>query len=135
MIGIVLITHGTLGESLIHCASHVLGERPPLLLQIGTDIHNDPVVFLEQAQQALRELEAASGGVLVLADIYGATPCNLISRLLVPGRIEGIAGVNLPMLVRALSYRHEPLEVLVEKTVTGGVGGIIHFTGEASRHG
>lgn len=133
MIGILIVAHGTLGESLIHCASHVMGERPPRLRQIGVGVHDDPIALLPQAQELIRELDRGDG-VLVLSDIYGATPCNLASKLLTPGRVEGIAGVNLPMLVRALAYRNESLEVLVEKAVAGGCGGVIHFTHEACIH-
>lgn len=134
MIGILIIAHGTLGDSLIHCASHVMGERPPQLRELGVSVQDDPVALLPHAQELVRELDQGRG-VLVLSDIYGATPCNLAAKLLTPGRVEGIAGVNLPMLVRALSYRNETLEVLVEKAVAGGVGGVIHFTHEAYRHG
>lgn len=133
MIGLLIIAHGTLGESLIHCASHVMGERPPQLRQIGVGVHDDPISLLPQALEMVKELNQGDG-VLVLSDIYGATPCNLVGKLLKPGHVEGIAGVNLPMLVRALAYRHEPLEVLVEKAVAGGCGGVIHFTHEAYIH-
>jgi PTS system ascorbate-specific IIA component len=129
MIGILIIAHGTLGDSLIHCATHVMGERPPLLKQLGVSVHDDPVDLLPLARSMVGELnEDEGGGVLILSDIYGATPCNIASRLLDPGRVEGISGVNLPMLVRALSYRNEPLHVLLEKAMSGGTGGIIHMT-------
>lgn len=131
MIGILIIAHGTLGESLIHCASHVLGSRPPLLKQLGVSVHDDPVELLPQARELVRELnEEDGGGVLVLSDIYGATPCNIACRLLEPGRVEGLAGVNLPMLVRAIAYRNEKLDSLVEKAINGGTGGILHITNE-----
>lgn len=132
MIGILVIAHGTLGESLIHCASHVLGKRPDRLRQLGVTIHDDPAALLPQARELVRELDDGDG-VLVLSDIYGATPCNIACKLLVSGRIEGIAGVNLPMLVRALSYRNEPLEVLIERAISGGLGGVIHFTPEVCK--
>jgi PTS system mannose-specific IIA component len=135
MIGILIIAHGTLGESLIHCASHVLGSRPPLLKQLGVSVHDDPAELLPQARELVRELdEEEGGGVLVLSDIYGATPCNIACRLLQPGRVEGLAGVNLPMLVRALAYRNESLDNLVEKAIVGGTGGIIHISNEIARH-
>ncbi|OGV71601.1 MAG: PTS fructose transporter subunit IIA [Methylophilales bacterium RIFCSPHIGHO2_02_FULL_57_10] len=124
------MAHGTLGESLIHCASHVLGSRPPLLKQLGVSVHDDPVEVLPNARELVRELNQEGGGVLILSDIYGATPCNIVSQLLEPGRVEGIAGVNLPMLVRAIAYRNENLETLVEKAITGGAGGILHITQE-----
>jgi PTS system ascorbate-specific IIA component len=47
--------------------------------------------------------------------------------------VEGIAGINLPMLVRALTYRNEPLDVLIEKSISGGLGGVIHITPEACK--
>ena len=132
MIGILIIAHGNLGDSLIHCASHVMGERPGQLARIGVEMHDDPVQLFPQAAELVRELDSGDG-VLVLSDMYGATPCNLACRLMQSGRVEGVAGVNLPMLVRALTYRNEPLEVLVEKAVAGGCGGVIHFTQEACK--
>lgn len=132
MIGILIIAHGTLGESLIHCASHVMGKRPDHLRQLGITIHDDPSALVPQAQSLVKELDDGDG-VLVLSDLYGATPCNIACKLLVSGRVEGIAGVNLPMLVRALNYRNEPLEILIERTITGGLGGVIHFTPEVCK--
>ena len=124
MVGILIVAHGTLGESLLHCASHVMGGRPPQLMQIGVSIHDDPAMILPQARELLRQLDEGTG-VLVLTDVYGATPGNIAARLLVPGRVEGIAGVSLPMLVRALTYRNEPLETVVAKAISGGVEGVL----------
>ena len=132
MIGILIIAHGTLGESLIHCASHVMGSRPPRLRQIGIGTHDDPAAMLPQALQMVNELDEGSG-VLILSDMYGATPCNLVGKLLKPGRVEGVAGVNLPMLVRTLTYRNGDIMRLVEKAVSGGSEGVIHFTEEACK--
>ncbi|MEN6586467.1 MAG: PTS fructose transporter subunit IIA [Sulfuricella sp.] len=129
MIGILIVAHGALGESLIHCASHVMGSRPLNLQQLGVTIHDDPVAILPQAQELVHQLDQGDG-VLILTDIYGATPTNITCRLLEPGRVEGIAGVNLPMLVRALTYRDEPLATVVEKALSGGHDGIINTTME-----
>jgi mannose PTS system EIIA component len=133
VIGIMIVAHGSLGESLIHCASHVMGGRPPQLRQLGVGVHDDPAALLPRAREIVGALDQGEG-VLVLSDIYGATPCNLASHLLDPGRIEGLSGVNLPMLVRAIAYRNEPMEVLLEKAISGGVGGVVHFTKEACGH-
>jgi PTS system mannose-specific IIA component len=126
MVGILIIAHGTLGESLIHCASHVMGGRPPQLTHIDVSIDDDPQVVLRQAMKLLRGLDQGSG-VLVLSDVYGATPSNIACRLLIPGKIEGVAGVNLPMLVRALTYRNEPLKTVVAKAISGGVEGVMQM--------
>ena len=126
MVGILIIAHGTLGESLIHCASHVMGGRPAQLAHIGVGLHDDPQALLPQTTSLLRGLDQGSG-VLVLSDVYGATPSNIACRLLVPGKIEGVAGVNLPMLVRALTYRNEPLKTVVAKAVSGGIEGVMQM--------
>ena len=123
MIGILVVSHGAFGESLIHSASHVLGKRPLYLRQLGVTVHDDPEAILPVAEDLIRYLDQGDG-VLVLTDIYGATPSNIASKLLRPGRVEGIAGVNLPMLIRALNYREEPLAELVQKALAGGTEGI-----------
>ena len=126
MVGILIVAHGTLGESLIHCASHVLGTRPMQLMQIGITIHDDPQQILPQAMKLVRQLDQGDG-VLVLTDVYGATPSNMAANLLDPGRVEGVAGVNLPMLVRALTYRREALKIVVSKAISGGVEGVMQM--------
>jgi len=107
-----------------------MGCRPPQLLHLAVGMHDDPVSLLPQAQQMIRELDQGQG-VLILSDIYGATPCNIVGKLLKPGQVEGVAGVNLPMLVRVLTYRNGSLAPLVEKALSGGREGVIHFTKEA----
>ena len=126
MIGILIISHGAFGEALIHCASHVLGKRPLRVRQVGVTMHDDPDSMLPVAQDLVKQLDDG-GGVLVLSDMLGATPSNLATRLLEPGRVEGISGVNLPMLIRALTYREEPLAVVVEKAISGGTAGVVHL--------
>ena len=127
MIGVLIVAHGAFGEALIHSASHVLGKRPLRVRQVGVTVHDDPEAILPQAQSLVRELDDGDG-VLVLTDIYGATPGNIALKLLDPGRIEGISGVNLPMLVRALTYREKGLAVMVEKALSGGTEGVLHMT-------
>lgn len=131
MIGILLVSHGAFGESLIHSASHVLGKRPLYLRQLGVTVHDDPEAIQPVAEDLIRYLDQGAG-VLVLTDIYGATPSNIAARLLRPGRVEGIAGVNLPMLIRALNYREEPLSMLVQKALAGGSEGITRMAHSCS---
>jgi PTS system ascorbate-specific IIA component len=102
MVGILILAHGSLGDSLIHFAAHVMGGRPPRLLELGVTVNDDPTRVLPRALGLASQLDSGSG-VLVLTDMYGATPSNIAARLLAPGRVEGLAGVNLPMLVRALT--------------------------------
>jgi PTS system ascorbate-specific IIA component len=121
MIGILIVAHGAFGEALIHCASHVLGKRPLRVRQVGITVHDDPDAILPQARGLVRELDDGDG-VLVLTDMLGATPSNVAARLASPGKVEIVSGVNLPMLVRALTYRGEPLGTVVAKAVSGGSG-------------
>jgi PTS system mannose-specific IIA component len=126
MIGILIVSHGAFGESLIHSASHVLGKRPLYLRQLGVTVHDDPDAILPVAEDLIRFLDQGQG-VLVLTDIYGATPSNIASRLLRAGRVEGVAGVNLPMLIRVLTYRDEPLADVIEKAASGASEGIVRM--------
>lgn len=126
MIGLFLITHTTYGESLIQCACHVLNKRPPQLVQLGVALQDDPLDLLPQAEQMLAWADSG-GGVLVLTDVFGATPSNIAMKLLKPGIIEGVAGVNLPMLLRALTYRDKDMATLVTKAVSGGRDGVLNL--------
>lgn len=124
MIGILIITHGTLGESLVHCASHVLNKRPPRLKQIGVTAQDDPALLLPQARNLVKELDAGDG-VLILTDMYGGTPSNIAAKLVMQGKVEAVAGVSLPMLIRVLTYRDRDLQTIVTKAVSGGCEGVL----------
>lgn len=126
MIGLFLITHTSYGESLIQCACHVLNRRPPQIVQLGISAQDDPLDVLPLAQNLLQLVDGGEG-VLVMTDIYGATPANIAMKLLEPGRVEGIAGVNLPMLLRALTYRDKDMETLLARATTGGRDGILNM--------
>jgi len=129
MIGILIITHGNLGDSLMDCAAHVLGKSPEQMASLAIATRDDPGEMLTKGLALTAQLNTGDG-VLVLSDMYGATPCNIVAKLLQPGTVEGVAGVNLPMLVRAMTYRNEPLNALVEKAVSGGREGVVYFSRE-----
>jgi len=126
MIGILLITHGTFGESLIQNVCHVLNKRPPLIGQLGIAAQDDPLDMLPFARMRLKEVDGGDG-VLIMTDMLGATPSNLGLKLLVPGRVEGIAGVSLPMLLRVLTYRKSSMEIVLQKAISGGHDGVIYL--------
>jgi PTS system ascorbate-specific IIA component len=129
MIGILIITHGTLGESLLECANHMLGKTPPQIASLAISSKDDPNTVIPKAMKLVANVNSGDG-VLVLSDMYGATPCNIVTQVLQPGVVEGVAGVNLPMLVRVMTYRHEPLSVVVEKAISGGREGVVQFTSQ-----
>lgn len=126
MIGILLITHGSFGEALVQNACHVLNKRPAQLNQLGVAAQDDPLDLLPLAHQMLALVDNGEG-VLVLTDVFGATPANLALKLLDSGRIEGLTGVNLPMLLRALTYRDKGMETLLVRARDGGRDGVFNM--------
>jgi mannose PTS system EIIA component len=126
VIGILLITHGTFGESLIQNVCHVLNRHPPQLLQLGVTPQDDPLDLLPSARR-LRNAIDSGDGVLILTDIWGATPANLAVKLLEPGKTEGLSGANLPMLLRAITYREKGWEVLLTRATTGARDGVLNM--------
>lgn len=126
MIGILLITHGSYGEALVQNACHVLNKRPPLLNQLGVSAQDDPLDLLPLARDMVKLVDGGQG-VLLLTDIFGATPSNLTMKLLEPGRVEGLAGVNLPMLLRALTYREKGMEIMIARATGGGRDGVLNL--------
>ena len=124
MIGILLITHGTFGEALIQNVCHVLNKRPPLIAQLGVAAQDDPLDILPLARLLLREVDGGEG-VLVMTDVFGATPANLALKLLEPGRFEGVSGLSLPMLLRALTYRERGMETMLQKAISGAHDGVV----------
>lgn len=129
MVGILLITHNGLGESLIDCIRHVMGSVPAHVKALSVLANDDPVRKEEEARALIAELDEGQG-VLLLSDVYGATPCNIAQRLCQPGRIEGVAGVNLPMLLRVACYCNKPLDEQVQRALDGGKECIVSIDSE-----
>ena len=125
MIGVVIIAHENLGESLIRCVTHVLGGRPPLFETLTIESHDEAFNLLPQARKLVASVDQGEG-VLLLTDIYGATPANLACKLIVPGHVEVVTGISLPMLVRAFTYRDKGLAMMVSKAASGGRDGVLH---------
>lgn len=125
-IGILLITHGTIGASLLATASRMLGGEcptPTAVLAVTDETRRDQ---LEVEALDLAQRLDQGDGVLVLTDLYGSTPANIACSLQGKmGALRILAGLNLPMLVRALNYACLPLDDLVLKAETGGRDGVL----------
>jgi len=124
MIGVLIVAHDQMPESLVRAVTHVLGTRPPQFETLSVAASDDPQNLLPVARAQVARLDTGDG-VLIFSDIFGATPCNLASKLVHPGRVEALAGVNLPMLVRAFTYRTRGLETMIKKAVSGGCEGVV----------
>jgi PTS system ascorbate-specific IIA component len=129
-VAVLLLTHTPLASALIGCAKHVYACAPEALGVLDfMDIepNADVEATVASARDKLAHLEHGRG-VLVLTDIFGATPANVAQRLAVPGQCEVIAGVNLPMLLRTLCYCDQmTLHDLAEKAMTGGASGVMRL--------
>ena len=119
MVFIMIIAHGGLAESLIASATHMLGSQPERLLGLSVTGSAQTEAALEQARALALSIDDGAG-VIVLTDMVGGTPANIATHLVRAGSIEGVAGVNLPMLMRTLTYRCNPLATVVAKAVSGG---------------
>jgi PTS system mannose-specific IIA component len=126
MIGILVVSHGSIGEALVHSAAQILGATPKQVATLSVWRQDDPDDLVLRARELLEGLDAGDG-VLVLTDIFGATPGNVVSRLLEDGKIEAVCGVSLPMLLRVLTSRNGSLAAAVKKALSGGAEGLVHM--------
>jgi len=111
MIGIVLIGHARIASEMVKALQHVVGEEP---LIASIDVTHD--ICLETLTELLKtQIQACDvgEGVLLLADMFGGTPCNIAMGFLQPGRVEAISGFNLPLLIKATSLRHHEKDIVV----------------------
>ena len=121
--GILIIAHAPLATALRQCVLHVFPEVAPELAACDVQPNVPPEETLAGARMALALLGTEQP--LILTDLFGATPCNVAEKLVSGLGAKLIAGVNLPMLLRAVTYRHEPMEALVARALAGGVQGVM----------
>jgi PTS system ascorbate-specific IIA component len=123
MIGILIIAHAPLATALRDCAVHVFPDCAAGVMAIDVPPSEAPEDTLAMTAQALVSLGGAE--VLLLTDVFGATPCNVAQKLTDGVHTRLLAGVNLPMLLRSVCYRHESLDALTARAQAGGVQGVM----------
>jgi len=133
VIGILLITHNGLGDSLVDCVRHVMGNVSPNLKVLSILADDDPQRKEDEGLELMAQLDTGEG-VLVLSDLIGATPCNIGRRLFQTGRAIGVAGVNLPMLLRAVGDSLKPLAEVAQRALEGGRECIVLMDGDEGCH-
>jgi mannose PTS system EIIA component len=127
MNSIFIIAHVPLASALRACALHVFPEAHANIAAFDV-LPNLPAEETQaSASVMLSQLAKATGnsGTLMLTDIFGATPCNVAMKLMDGVNCKLIAGVNLPMLMRAMTYRHETLDMLISRASAGGIQGVM----------
>lgn len=130
-VGLLLITHGAIGASLLATATRILGGSCPVAVRaLGVTDETQRDQLLVEARRLALEVDGGDG-VLVLADLYGSTPANIACSLQGDtAMIRIVAGLNLPMLVRALNYASLPLGDLARKAESGGRDGVLICAGQ-----
>lgn len=131
-IGILIIAHAPLASALRQCVLHVYPDSGPGLVALDVRSDISPDETLATARVALGQLMAPQA--LVVTDVFGATPCNVAQKLVDGVNSRLLAGVNLPMLLRCVNYRHEPLEALVARALTGAGQGIMQVATTAPQN-
>ena len=116
MVGILLVTHGEIGKSLIDCAAHILDNQPVSVESLSINSNNDLHKYSDIIAKKIKNLESGHG-VLIMTDIYGATPCNLLSKFIEEDKVEVVTGINLPMLIKAISDRKDNINTLIHDSI------------------
>jgi PTS system mannose-specific IIA component len=129
MIGVLVVTHGSIGEALLTSATQILGNAQPQTATLSVWRQDDPDDLVLRARELLDTLDAGDG-VLVITDIFGATPGNMVSRLLEDGKVEGVSGASLPMVLRVLTSRNGSLAAAVSRALSGGAEGVVHMNSD-----
>ena len=123
--GILLVTHPGIGSALLDVAARLLGRLPLPAESFEVPYDADPAALLPAASAALRRVDQG-GGVLVLTDLYGASPSNLAATLARLGTpVRRVAALSLPMLRRVMNYPEPGLDLLPATAAAGARNGAI----------
>jgi len=123
---IFIVAHAPLAQALKACAMHVYPECAQEVLALDVQADDSPEQSLHAAQQLWKDMP--DGDVLVLTDALGATHAKEAQQWARCRKTKIIAGVNLPMLLRSVCYRHEPMEALLHRAMTGGALGVVEIS-------
>ena len=123
MNGILIIAHAPLASAFLQCVQHVFPDHPASVAALDVQPDMPPEETLAHASVLLRQLDTPQ--TLVLTDIFGATPCNVAQQLADGINTKLVTGMNLPMLLRAVCYRHEALDTLVARALAGASQGVM----------
>jgi mannose PTS system EIIA component len=139
MNSVLIIAHAPLAHALREIALHVFPDASAHIAALDVQSDARPEDTLKLAEVMLSKLaeavrKDAKNGCLLLCDVLGATPCNVATQLAVDPSTKLVTGVNVPMLLRAMTYRHEPLEQLAARAVAGGIQGVMAVAMTAPQH-
>jgi PTS system ascorbate-specific IIA component len=130
--GILIVAHSPLASALRQCVLHVFPDSAAAV--VAYDVEADATLEAGLAGVRVAITRLSEPQMLVLTDVFGATPCNVAQRIVDGTRSRLIAGVNLPMLLRAVTYRREALDVLVARAMAGGTQGVMQVATAAPQN-
>lgn len=132
-VNLLIISHEGIGRTFIRAVKATLAR--PLPLKISYVEFSDPVDLDQLTEQLHEEVKSfdAGDGVLIMTDIFGATPCNIARRLMQNEKVRVVTGLNLPMLLRVMNYPDLSLDELANKAITGAQAGIIRCVAEDAK--
>ncbi len=117
MVGIVIVTHGQLGDALLETAEVIFSSKPEAVVSVSLNLTEDVEKLRKKINTAIKSVDS-NKGILILTDMFGGTPSNLSYSFLDEGRIEVISGVNLPVLLKAINIRNKGMDLhLMAKTI------------------
>ena len=121
--GILIIAHAPLASALRASVLHVFPDVSSGILAMDVPANESPELTCSNVKVLMDQLNSTQ--ILVLTDVFGATPCNVAQKVVDGLHSRIVAGVNLPMLLRTVNYRHESLDVLVARALAGGTQSIM----------
>lgn len=122
-VGVLIITHDKFGDVVLNNTVHILGMCPLKTKTLSIPFNADPDEMLSGARELVHSLDEGDG-VLVLTDLYGATPSNIAHRMVQSEPIRIVTGINMPMVMRVMNYPALELDQLVDKAIDGGQEGV-----------
>jgi len=125
-VGVVVVTHGTTGAALLEVAEFLLGESMSEIRFLPFRQSGDDTTSIEEVEKAMAAADVGDG-LLVLTDLIGASPSNLVTERLEAHDGVMVTGLNLAMLMSVWNYRHQPLGLLARKAVESGRRGVKIF--------
>ncbi len=125
-VGLLIVSHGKLGDYLLETATRMLGVCPLPSATLSMSFDCDVDEMQKRAATLVEQLDGG-GGVLILTDMYGSTPSNIVNRLQGQYKVQIVSGVSLPMLIRVLNYPRLSLEELAHKAHSGGRDGVVLY--------
>ncbi|HET9976124.1 MAG TPA: PTS fructose transporter subunit IIA [Burkholderiaceae bacterium] len=133
MTALLIVAHAPLASALAAVAQHTYAECAATVAALDVSPQTSPEEALAQVTAAVASF-GAEAEVLILTDVFGATPCNMAQRVADGQRVRVLAGVNVPMLWRTLCYQHEPIGALVERAQSGAMQGVLQASPNRPQH-